>query len=379
MAKGFILGGEDQAEKTKQPKKTIKESVDFDNFFGPQTMFANPSELQALASDKKVLISGENGTGKTSLALSLATNDLKDNEIIFYIDIDNSGHEIIKELFYKNYHQIKYFRPYVTKSMADGTIIRDEEGIVNKTRQFAQTIRQHMTNGLLVCKDCGAQIYNTEFDEENNNRLLQIIDDNKKYQKEKQTNENIVIPEPIEPIVIYKKSKKVCPYCGKQHLEELHIKAVILDGISFLLEFCESAMRLDKNLAADSGVQMGMWKVRNKIFRDCIDAYMSLNTAIFFLSHEDFIPELQEKFASVKQRLIDEVSMRIVLHQAASKVNENVLDYIAIIRKNRSDLTLQNNSYIFMSVNEKTKNIDTDYNELGIAIFSLNTANKREE
>jgi hypothetical protein len=106
---------------------------------------------------------------------------------------------------------------------------------------------------------------------------------------------------------------------------------------------------------------------------------MSLNTTILFLSHEDFIPELQENFASVKQRLIDEVSMRIVLHQASSKVNENVLDYIAMIRKNRSDLTLQNNSYIFMSVNEKTKNIDTDYDELGIAIFSLNTANKREE
>ncbi len=379
MAGGFVINGEDQAQKTKQPKKTIKESVDFDNFFGPQTIFANSSELQALASDKKVLISGENGTGKTSLSLALATNGLKDNEIIFYIDIDNSGHEIIKELFYKNYHQIKYFRPYVTKSMADGTIIRDEEGIVNKTRQFAQTIRQHMTNGLLVCKDCGAQIYNTEYDEENNNRLLQIIDDNKKYQKTKKTNDNLIIPDPVEPIVIYKKGKKVCPYCGKQHLEELHIKAVILDGISFLLEFCESAMRLDKNLAADSGVQMGMWKVRNKIFRDCIDAYMSLNTTILFLSHEDFIPELQENFASVKQRLIDEVSMRIVLHQASSKVNENVLDYIAMIRKNRSDLTLQNNSYIFMSVNEKTKNIDTDYDELGIAIFSLNTANKREE
>ena len=197
--------------------------------------------------------------------------------------------------------------------------------------------------------------------------------------KKRKTSDNIIIPDPVEPVVIYKKGKKVCPYCGKQHLEELHIKAVILDGISFLLEFCESAMRLDKNLAADSGVQMGMWKVRNKIFRDCIDAYMSLNTAIFFLSHEDFIPELQENFASVKQRLIDEVSMRIVLHQAASKVNENVLDYIAIIRKNRSDLTLQNNSYTFMSVNEKTKNIDTDYNELGVAIFSLNTANKREE
>lgn len=378
MAGGFVINGEDQAKKTKQPRKNVEEDLDFNNFLGPQTIFKTAKELKALASDKKVLISGQNATGKTSLALSLAANDLKDNEIIFYVDIDNSGHEIIKKHFYKNYHQIKYFRPYVTKNMADGTIIRDEEGIVDKTRQFAQVIRQHMGSGLLVCKDCGAQINNIDYDEEYNTELLSIIDANKKYQKAQKTDENVVIPDVVPPVVVYKKGKKVCPYCGKAHIEELHIKAVILDGVSFLLEFCESAMRLDKNLAADSGVQMGMWKVRNKIFRECIDAYMSLDTTILFLSHEDFIPELQENFASVKQRLIDEVSMRIVLHQTSNQVNENVVDYIAIIRKNRSDLTLQNNKYNFMSVNEKTKEIDTNYDELGIAIFSLDT-NQREE
>lgn len=372
----FVINGEDKTQQTRQPKKSIQEDLDFDAMFlGPQQIILE-DEINI---NKKVLISGENGTGKTSLALSLVTNDLKENDIVFHIDIDNSGHEIIKNHFRQYQHQIKYFRPYVTKNMADGKIVRDEEGIVKKTQQFAQLIRKHMADGMLVCKDCGAQLNNTEYNEEYNAELLAIIDANKEYQKAKKSNENMIMPDIIPPIVVYKKGKKVCPYCGKAHIEELHVKAVIIDGISFLLEFCESAMRLDKNLAADSGVQMGMWKIRNKLFRDCIDAFMSLDTTILFLSHDDFIPELQEKFASVKQRVIEEVSMRLVLMQKTSETNEKVLDYIAVIRKNRSDVTTQNDQHIFMSLNEQTKAIDTNYTELSNAIFSLETNNKREE
>ena len=375
----FVINGEDKTQKTRQPKKSVQEDVDVDfdtMFLGPQTNFIQEEQVRI---NKKVLISGENGTGKTSLALSLATDNLGENDIIFHVDIDNSGHEIIKNHFRPYYQQIKYFRPYVTKSMADGKIIRDEEGIVKKTQQFAQLIRKHMNDGLVVCKDCGAQLNNIEYYEEYNAELLQIIADNKAYQKAKKKDEDLIVPEMIKPIVVYKKGKRVCPYCGKSHIEDLHVKAVIVDGISFLLEFCESAMRLDKNLAADSGVQMGMWKVRNKLFRDCIDAFMSLDTTILFLSHEDFIPELQENFASVKQRLIDEVSMRLVLSQKSNDTNEKVLDYIATIRKNRSDLTTQNDKHIFMSLNEQTKAIDTNYKELGLAIFSLESDKQREE
>lgn len=375
----FVINGEDKTQKTRQPKKSVQEDVDVDfdtMFLGPQTNFIQEEQVRI---NKKVLISGENGTGKTSLALSLATDNLGENDIIFHVDIDNSGHEIIKNHFRPYYQQIKYFRPYVTKSMADGKIIRDEEGIVKKTQQFAQLIRKHMNDGLVVCKDCGAQLNNIEYYEEYNAELLQIIADNKAYQKAKKKDEDFIVPEMIKPIVVYKKGKRVCPYCGKSHIEDLHVKAVIVDGISFLLEFCESAMRLDKNLAADSGVQMGMWKVRNKLFRDCIDAFMSLDTTILFLSHEDFIPELQENFASVKQRLIDEVSMRLVLSQKSNDTNEKVLDYIATIRKNRSDLTTQNDKHIFMSLNEQTKAIDTNYKELGLAIFSLESDKQREE
>ena len=372
----FVINGEDKTQQTRQPKKSIQEDLDFD------TMFLGPQQIvleDEININKKVLISGENGTGKTSLALSLVTNDLKENDIVFHIDIDNSGHEIIKNHFRQYQHQIKYFRPYVTKNMADGKIVRDEEGIVKKTQQFAQLIRKHMADGMLVCKDCGAQLNNTEYNEEYNAELLAIIDANKEYQKAKKSNKNMIVPNIIPPVVVYKKGKRVCPYCGKAHIEELHVKAVIIDGISFLLEFCESAMRLDKNLAADSGVQMGMWKIRNKLFRDCIDAFMSLDTTILFLSHDDFIPELQENFASVKQRVIEEVSMRLVLIQKTSETNEKVLDYIAVIRKNRSDVTTQNDQHIFMSLNEQTKAIDTNYTELSNAIFSLETNNKREE
>lgn len=375
----FVINGEDKTQKTRQPKKSVQEDVDVDfdtMFLGPQTNFIQEEQVRI---NKKVLISGENGTGKTSLALSLATDNLGENDIIFHVDIDNSGHEIIKNHFRPYYQQIKYFRPYVTKSMADGKIIRDEEGIVKKTQQFAQLIRKHMNDGLVVCKDCGAQLNNIEYYEEYNAELLQIIADNKAYQKAKKKDEDLIVPEMIKPIVVYKKGKRVCPYCGKSHIEDLHVKAVIVDGISFLLEFCESAMRLDKNLAADSGVKMGMWKVRNKLFRDCIDAFMSLDTTILFLSHEDFIPEFQENFASVKQRLIDEVSMRLVLSQKSNDTNEKVLDYIATIRKNRSDLTTQNDKHIFMSLNEQTKAIDTNYKELGLAIFSLESDKQREE
>ena len=39
MAGGFVINGEDQAKKTKQPRKNVEEDLDFNNFLGPQTIF----------------------------------------------------------------------------------------------------------------------------------------------------------------------------------------------------------------------------------------------------------------------------------------------------------------------------------------------------
>jgi hypothetical protein len=52
------------------------------------------------------------------------------------------------------------------------------------------------------------------------------------------------------------------------------IKGVIVDGVSFLLEYAEAKMRLERNIAPDGGVNMLVWKVRNQFFREFYSPYM---------------------------------------------------------------------------------------------------------
>jgi len=282
-----------KALKTNKSKETLSETIF-------KEIFESDKKKEDAKVNKKILLSGENGTAKTSLSLSLLTRDLKDDEVIFYIDVDNSGKEII-QIFYEEYYQkgqIKVYNPNEFKTNNKGASVKDEEATVNNVTSAAGTVRMAIENGI-------------------------------------------------------------------------NIKGVIVDGVSFLLEFAEAKMRLERNLDADSGAQLAIWKLRNKFFREFSSAYMDLDVPVVFISHSDFIPELadDDKFASVKQRLIDECSMRIILTRETEGSIDN---YVATIQKDRGDIFLVNKRHIFMRVNNVEDTLETQYDELFDLIFPKN-------
>lgn len=290
---GLETKGKNVGEATRKPKKDLKEEIF-------ELLFNDEEETQKKQINKKILISGMNGTAKSSLGLALATQNLKDDEVVIYIDIDNSGLEIVQEFYFDFYQkkQIRIYNPYKTHKI-NGVSVKDEEGIVGASGSAAESVREAIDNGF-------------------------------------------------------------------------KIKAVIVDGISFLLEYCESIMRIDKNKAADEGISMAAWKIRNKAFRDFSSPYMALPVPVIFISHEDFIRENYEepgaKFAGVKQRFIDECSMRIITEKRFND-NPNITDYYSIIRKNRSDVTKENREYKFMSINHKSEKIVFDISDLVDVVF----------
>lgn len=284
----------DKGEKTRKSKTAIKDVI-------KNELIASNKQKKNDRFNKKILLSGENGTAKTSLSLSLFTQNLADDEIIVYVDIDNSGQEIIHN-FYEDLYQsgnILVYNPNAVMLNDKGVTVKDEETVVNNVTSSAEAIKE-------------------------------LIE------------------------------------------EEYNIRGVIVDGISFLLEFAESKMRLEKNLAVDQGANINVWKIRNKFFREFSSAFMNLDVPVIFVSHADFIPELVpdgQELASVKKRFIDECSMRITLEKRGSIENPNVTNYFALIQKNRSDIFSVGREVIFMSVNNKEDTIDDKYVDLYNLIF----------
>lgn len=276
----------DATRKTKSLKEEIKEKI---------------FQMQQIPINKKVLLSGENGTAKSSLALGIMTHDLKDDEVIVYVDVDNSGLEIAQDFYSSAYdsNQILIYRPNQNITREDGIEIKDEEKTIYAISNTAMVVQEVLDEGIKV-------------------------------------------------------------------------KGVIVDGVSFVLEYCEAFMRLEEDISVADGVPMQKWKIRNKAFRDFSSPYMSLPVPVIFISHKDFIPELQETntddfgFSSVKQRFIDECSMRLILTKVE---NDDVVDYVATIKKNRSDLTTEDNQYIFLTRNKKTNDIESDFEDISHVIF----------
>lgn len=286
------MGIADAGLKTRKTKESLSEQIF-------KEIFESDKKKQDAKVNKKILISGRNGTAKTSLSLSLMTRDLEDDEMIVYVDIDNSGKEIIQS-FYEDEllaGKIRIYNPNTFIENDKGASVKDEEGVVNNVTSTAESIRQALDAGIKV-------------------------------------------------------------------------KGAIVDGVSFLLEYAEAKMRLEKNLAADQGANLTVWKIRNKFFREFTSAYMDLDMPVIFISHGDFIPEVLkdgDELSSVKRRLIDECSMRIILE----KIDEgaSIDNYVATIQKDRSDIFLVGRKETFMTVNNKENTIETKYDELYDIIF----------
>ena len=288
------MGIRNMGEQTRKTKEPLKDQI-FREIFEAKKQKTNDKI------NKKILLSGENGTGKTSLALYLLTYDLKDDEIVIYISVDNSGEEIVQSFYLDEYQSgnIRIYNPDEFTENEKGATIKDEEAIVNNVTSTAEAIRQGLEQGI-------------------------------------------------------------------------NVKGVIVDGVSFLLEYAEAKMRLEKNLNADQGAQLSAWKIRNKFFREFSSAFMSLDVPVIYVTHSDFIPELVEDgkdISSVKQRLIDECSMRLTIEKIPNVNDVHVEDYRATIRKDRSNIFSVGKQQIFMSVNNQKDTIDLQYDEMPKLIF----------
>ena len=313
-----------KAEKTRAPRTNMKEQI-------RELITKGNQEISPI--NKKIVLTGENGTSKSSISLKLLTagmelpekvpllnedgkkikdengdfmmvwpdEDLKDHEFIFYVDVDNSGYEIASNFFsdYLDTRRIILWKPMQTTTTEEGSTIVDEGETVRAIATAAATLQDLVAEG-------------------------------------------------------YK------------------IKGVIVDGISFVLQYCEAFMRDEKGLGADEGAKHQIWKIRNDKFREFKDPFMALPVPVIFIGHEDFIPEYVQpgqNFASVKQKLIDECSMRIILHKENSTVTPGVEHYVATIKKDRSNVLVVNKEFIFMTVNNKEEVVDTDASNLINAVF----------
>lgn len=289
-----VIQLDEQAEKTRNPQESLEDEL-YAEIFESNKQVENDTIAQ------KIVLSGKNGFGKTSLALALLTEDLAEDEKIVYVGIDNSGSEIINKFFKKELHaqQILPFNPDARKLNERGVSVRDEERVLEKVTTVSAVIKRAIDNGIKV-------------------------------------------------------------------------KAVVVDGISFLLEYAEAKMRMERNLDADSGTQLNLWKIRAKFFREFTSAYMALDIPVIFVSHEDFAEEYTEpgkELSSVKKRLIDECGVRILLGKKTNQENTNVEDYYAEIKKNRSNGLIVGKKSIFMSLNNEKEIAETNYTELKDLIF----------
>lgn len=283
-----------KAQETRDAKVSLADEI-YQKIFEAKKQVENDKVAQ------KIVLSGENGLGKTSLGLTIFTADLKDDEVVIYIGIDNSGNEIINKFFKKELHsgQIITFNPDATTINERGASVKDEERVLENVTSTAAAIKKALANGIKV-------------------------------------------------------------------------KGVIVDGVSFLLEFAESKMRMEKNIAPDGGTPTHVWKIRAKYFRAFTSAYMALDIPVIFVTHQDFLPELVEpgkSFPAVKERLIDECGVRVVLSKKQSSDNNHVENYIAEVKKNRSDIFSVNKPVVFMSVNSEEGVAETNYEAVKDLIF----------
>ena len=124
--------GKVAAEQTRKSKTSLKDDL-------RKEMFESNEKKLSAQYYKKVLLSGENGAGKTSLAMYLLLHNIQDDEMIFYINVDGSGPEIADN-FYKSYYdsrQLRIIDASVFEENEKGVEIKNEETDENvKTQEL---------------------------------------------------------------------------------------------------------------------------------------------------------------------------------------------------------------------------------------------------
>ena len=126
-----------KAEQTRDAKESLEDEI-------YAMIFESNQQVENDKISPKIILSGENGLGKTSLALALFCEDLKDDEKVIYVGIDNSGNEIINKFFKKELHngQILPFNPDTIRINERGASVKDEEKVLEKVTTTSAAIRR---------------------------------------------------------------------------------------------------------------------------------------------------------------------------------------------------------------------------------------------
>ena len=137
--------GKVAAEETRKSKTSLKDDL-------RKEMFESNQKKLSAQYYKKVLLSGENGAGKTSLAMFLLLHNIQDDEIVFYINVDGSGPEIADN-FYGEYYdsrQLRIIDASVFEENEKGVEIKNEEATVNRVITAAALIREGLEDNEII-------------------------------------------------------------------------------------------------------------------------------------------------------------------------------------------------------------------------------------
>lgn len=275
----FNVNGIDMGEKTRNPKESLMDQI-FNKMMDPvPTIVA-----------KKILISGQNSTGKTSLSLDLFSKVLKEDECIMYVGVDHSGAVIIDK-----FHQNESFNrniisldPYQSKKKDNVTTI-DSEKTLQEIGGIAEIIREILAG-------------QKEFDK----KIIGVIVDG---------------------------VSKVMQYCEGSMRSEKGLDAS--SGVS---------QQYWKDRAAKfRDFEEAYFSLPLPIIFISHEDYI-----IDFLTEEEL-----GKFPKIKKDFLNDVDTRIVLATEPSEKNNKVTNYTAEIMKNRSDLNYQNRKFVFMRRHQK--------------------------
>lgn len=151
--------------------------------------------------------------------------------------------------------------------------------------------------------------------------------------------------------------KRIFKYL-KTNVQKQKVRAVVLDGLSTLLKYCEYQTRSDKHIAADGGMQLRYWINRQRFFMTIMEIAKSLPCDRFFIAHEDFNADEDDKEKSSVVRATNRMMFQKIA--CTTKKTKDGKQFIATIDKSKTNTDSEGKSFIILDVpNDKSFTWDT--------------------
>ena len=182
-------------------------------------------------------------------------------------------------------------------------------------------------------------------------------EDNKRKLKDVYIVKNPLYEENVNGDIVFNYKKTFSRVKGiikwvRNNITKFKIKYVVFDGLSTALKHAEQQMRIDRHLAADGGVQLRYWMVRNKHFIESLEHIKSLPISKLFIAHEDFVLKDSDNSA-VKEKTNAMMHQKIKCERLA---NGDHAEFKATIDKNKFSTATEGKSYVVCEVdNDKGK------------------------